>query len=147
MDRHEKKRETDNSHKGLFRRNLVGRCVRELVEESSSLRGPKWAFAHKENSLWGTAQTYTKPEAVLHLSPPQPLLKKHLARHAKDVVCIEKTDIVKLGWQKSVFKCNCVHFLYTTTWVVSDRNCFIFARICKNAKTSFLLWREVTRPP
>lgn len=27
MDRHAEKRDTDNSHKGLFRRNLVDRCL------------------------------------------------------------------------------------------------------------------------
>lgn len=33
---------------GIWRTDV---CVCELMEESSSLRGPKLAFAHKENSL------------------------------------------------------------------------------------------------
>lgn len=62
----QKKRETDNSQDcwgGIWWTDV---CVCELMEESSSLRGPELTFAHKESSLWRAAQTDTEPEASLH---------------------------------------------------------------------------------
>lgn len=72
----QKKRETDNSQDcwgGIWWTDV---CVCELMEESSSLRGPELTFAHKESSLWRAAQTDTEPEAFLHSALLQPRLNK-----------------------------------------------------------------------